>query len=150
MMSLNDVDWEGEWIIFLAFGLQFAYSIWVIIEACKGRQTKLEITSVFFQFIIQYFYVWYFVQKGMFYSSIGLGVLSFAAIIAFIVAAHHRRKRTHKYHHTHKKCGKVHRHENMETPSTIHPASHPNYIHQEREHRKLYQNHVSDYATTYF
>lgn len=168
IMDMNDIDWEGEWIILLAFGLQLAYSIWLVVEAWKGLHTKMEISTIVFQFAIQYFYVWYFVQQGMVYSAIGIGILSFAAVVAFIIAAYTRRRKTHDYHHKHKKCGKIPSNDisahimkdgavvpplaafkyeqPLETPSKVHPASHPDYIRKQREHRSLFHNQVASEA----
>lgn len=147
MMSINDVDWEGEWIILFAFALQLAYSIWLVVESWKGLQTKMEISSIIFQFAIQYIYIWYFVQQGMSYSAIGIGILSFAAVLAFILASRTRRHKTRDYHHKHKKCGKKHeKHFDHHSPSKVHPASHPDYIRKQNDHHRLFN--ISKFATT--
>ena len=144
MMSINDIDWEGEWIILLAFALQLAYSIWLVVESWKGLQTKMEISTIIFQFAIQYIYIWYFVQQGMSFSAIGIGILSFAAVLAFILASRSRRLKTYDYHHKHKKCGK--KHVESITPSKVHPASHPDYVRKENNYHKLFN--ISELATT--
>lgn len=103
-MEMDDVDWEGEWIVLVAFALQFIYSVWLVVGACKGERTDMEISSIIFQFVIQYFYIWYFVQHDQFYAAIGIGILTFAAIIAFLISSYHRKKKIKHFHTVDKQC----------------------------------------------
>lgn len=147
---MDEVDWEGEWIILLAFGLQLIYSIWLVVESWKGTHTEMEFSTIIFQFAIQYFYVWYFIQHGMLYSAIGIGILTFAAVVAYVLVSYRRRKRVHHYHHVEKKCNHAkYRHQNGSislSPTKVHPASHPSYLAKQMEHQRLYTNHVAQKA----
>lgn len=103
-MVFSDIDWENDWVVLLAFAMQAAYSIWLIVQAFQGMHSKMEFETIFFQYIIQYFYCWYFAQTGEFYSAIGIGVLTFAAVVAFSFASFHRRKDIRNYHKVRGKC----------------------------------------------
>lgn len=98
MMTMTDIDWEGEWIVMLTFAIQLLFSIFLATKACKGERTTIESTTIMFQFSIQVLYLGYFYLHERLYASLSVSILALASLTALIASSIHRKKFVKKYH----------------------------------------------------